>query len=181
MLDRYRKLLFEIKDSLYREDYSSLRELSNKSLEQAAFEKDKYLVEISLISYSLQKILSKEHFKEDVRWRRFSKNIFKFLNKAIKGIDSKNVNQFEQGLHRIEKEITAADQKLGNYLKNVYEKAKVKQASRAYAFGLSISLAAELTGANLTDLQDYVGATKIADEEKVFMPLKERVKFLRGL
>jgi len=70
------------------------------------------------------------------------------------------------------------DSELGNYAQNVYEKAKVKQASLAYSYGLSLAQSADLTGADKKDLQSYIGFTKMSDEESEQKSIYTRVKEL---
>jgi len=54
-------------------------------------------------------------------------------------------------------------------------------ASSAYAFGLSLGSAADLTGADSKELMQYIGATKIHDEEEIELNISQRIKKFSGL
>jgi hypothetical protein len=135
-------------------DANAMRELSNETMDRAAFAEDRTLVSISLVSYALGKLLSKPHLLKIEQWADFKAHIL---------ADFEKKEPLDKVLDHIKQEITAFDADVGNYLVDVIQKARIKQASRAYAMGLSLSKAAELTGADTTELLSYVGATKIHD------------------
>ena len=65
---------------------------------------------------------------------------------------------------KLVKDISELSSSHGRFLGDLIGKARVKQASRAYALGLSLSSAIELTGANRFELYAYIGRTKIHDD-----------------
>jgi hypothetical protein len=131
-----------------------LRELSNNSMESAAIRQDKRMVDISTVAYALAKLMSKPHLFKSDQWNRFKAHILQEL-RAKKSMG--------EALKRIIEDVNSFDIDLGNYVRDIIEKARIKQASRAYALGISLKQASELTGANFSSLLDYVGATKIHD------------------
>jgi hypothetical protein len=68
---------------------------------------------------------------------------------------------------------------MGNYVSNLYEKARIKMASSAYGLGLSLSQAAMLTGADKKQLLNYIGITKMHDEIKETKGIASRIKSLK--
>ncbi|MEM4327213.1 MAG: hypothetical protein QXZ13_03555, partial [Candidatus Diapherotrites archaeon] len=88
---------------------------------------------------------------------------------------------FKKHLKETIEKIEEIDQNLSHYAKAMYEKAKIKQASTAYALGLSLSQAATLTGANKKELQKYIGITRIHDEEPYKESIAERLSVLRNI
>jgi len=171
----------KIRTAFERNDLVKLRQLSNNLIEEAALKSDKVLAQLSLISYSLQKILSKPHIVEAGKWNKIKLTIISCLQKASMHLKKRNFNEFEKELDNISDKVFEVDSSLGNYVANVYEKARIKQASRAYAFGLSLRQSVSLTDANEKDLLSYIGGTKIHDREKEFKGLKERKKLLDGI
>jgi len=103
------------------------------------------------------------------------------LKKASDHLKNKNFNEFKKELDHISDKVFRVDASMGHYTANLYEKAKIKQASRAYAFGLSLMQAVNLTGANEKELLFYIGGTKIHDKEKSIKGINERKKLLEGI
>lgn len=170
--------LEKLKNAFEKDNLLELKEISNKSIENAAFLSDKLLAEVSLIAYSLSKLSSKEHIVKNPKWSAVKKTILNSLSKAISSLRENRLQEFKRNLSRISENVTDADEHLGHYVLNIYNKAKLKQASRAYAFGLSLSSAADLTGADKRQLLAYLGATKIHEEEKSKLKIRDRLKHL---
>ena len=131
-----------------------LRDLSNRAIESAALNQDKTLVDISLVSYALAKFMTKPHLFKSDQWSKFKAHILHELE---------GKKDFKIILDEIIEDVSSFDVSLGNYARDVIEKARIKQASRVYALGISLNRASELTGVSLSALLDYVGATKIHD------------------
>ncbi|MBU2100572.1 hypothetical protein KKG83_04895 [Candidatus Micrarchaeota archaeon] len=171
----------KIRKAFERNDLVKLRQLSNGLIEEAALKSDKVLAQLSLISYSLQKLLSKPHIIETQKWAEIRKTIIFSLNQASMHLKKKNFGEFKKELNGISEKVFEVDSSMGNYIANIYEKAKIKQASRAYALGLSLMQSVSLTGADEKELLNYIGATKIHDREKSIKGINERKKFLEGI
>jgi hypothetical protein len=98
--------------------------------------------------------MTKPHLFGSDQWKKFKAHILEDLRRKM---------DMEKILSEIQEDISSYDVDVGNYARDVIEKSRIKQASRAYALGISIKQASELTGADLSALLDYVGATKIHD------------------
>ncbi len=170
----------KIMKAFQKNDLVKLRQLSNNLIEQASLESDDVLAQLSLISYSLQKLLSKPHIIKTEKWNKVKSTIMLSLSKAVNHLKKKNLIGFKKELNAISEKVLEVDSSMGRYIANIYEKAKIKQASRAYAFGLSLMQARNLTGADEKELLSYIGATKI-HEEKTIKGIKERKKLLEGI
>jgi len=131
-----------------------LRDLSNRAIESAALKQDKNLVDISIVSYALAKFMTKPHLFRSDQWSKFKAHILHELE---------GKKDFKTILDEIIEDVSSFDVNLGNYARDAIEKARIKQASRTYALGISLKRASELTGVSLSALLDYVGATKIHD------------------
>ena len=171
----------KIMNSFESNDQVKLRQLSNDLIEEAALKSDSVLAQLSLISYSLQKMLSKPHIIEAGKWIKIKSTIIFSLKKASDHLKNKNFNEFKKELDHISDKVFRVDASMRHYTANLYEKAKIKQASRAYAFGLSLMQAVNLTGANEKELLFYIGGTKIHDKEKSIKGINERKKLLEGI
>lgn len=149
MLEKLRKAFRE-------RDLPALKKISNDAIETAAMTEDASLVSMSLIAYALYKILSKPHFLDSERWSWFALEIDNHIAEALE--------HKEKGAEAaIIKDITRFDESIGNYAIDLIDQARIKQASRIYAMGLSLDKAIALTGADRFEVLNYVGRTRIHD------------------
>ncbi len=158
-----------------------LKRLGNDFIEQAAQNNDSPLARLSVIAYSLYKMLSKDHFLRSPQWGTISQKIGTALLDAKTALEKNNRVAFDESLELAIKSISGLDRDLSNFAKNIYEKAKIKQASTAYAMGLSLRQAASLTGADSKELQKYIGSTRIHDEHPAGMGITARMEMLREI
>ena len=156
------KTLEKLRNAFRRKNTSALKRLSNRAIEQAALTEDADLVNISLIAYALYKLVSKPHILKSEQWKQFVEDVDGDLQEAIelKG-KSKPIRELLE--KDIISDIAEIDSAVGNYARDIVEKARVKQASRIYAMGLSLDKAISLTGADRFQLLQYIGSTVIHD------------------
>ncbi|MDO8634173.1 MAG: hypothetical protein Q7K34_02675 [archaeon] len=173
------EMMEEISASFNNEDSFGLKEASNRALGLAVAGFDKTYAKIAIAAYVLSKITSKEHILKNPLWHDVKNTILKALEDAAEILRKNKAKKFEKKLGEIEEDTREIDKKFGNYLKNTWDKAKIKIASSAYAQGLSLSQATEIAGADKADLQNYIGFTKIHDEGKTSSSMKHRMKILR--
>ena len=161
----------KFKEYIKNTDVGKLRELSNKMLEKAIIEEDRNYVYLSLISYALSKIFLKRHFqplRETIK------------NKLLDIIDDRK--DYEDLFRQIIENIKKIDQELGYYTIDIIEKAKLKLAVKAYALGMSLNKACQLTNCDRVELQSYIGYTKIHDKPyNISMPVLKRFKILKKI
>lgn len=158
-----------------------LRGLSSRLIREASMQNDYAKAELGVIAYALHKIETKPHFVHSPQWGEVKQIITDSLYSAESAFKENDEKKFFESLKTIIQSIRKIDDELGNFAQNVYEKAKVKQASLAYSYGLSIAQAASLTGADQKEVQSYVGFTTMHDEEPEAKTITERVKELRAL
>ena len=173
------RALTEVKDAFSKSQVFRLRQLGNKLLGEAALRGDENLAEVSVIAYSLHKLSSKEHVAKSAGWGGIKRNILGSLGNAINSLKKETAGDFNAAMHRVISNVSETDTQLGYYMQNLYDKARVKQASRAYSLGLSLSQAAELTKADKGRLLSYIGGTKIYDAEKGEVGIGKRLEKLR--
>ena len=156
------KMLDKLRQAFRTKDITALKRISNQSIERAAMTEDYYLVNISLIAYALSKLLSKPHILESDQWEQFVADVdsdlaeamqMKEEDKPLEGILEKDIIQ----------DISQIDASIGNYVQDIIEKSRIKQASRIYAMGLSLDKAISLTHADRFQLLTYIGSTVIHD------------------
>lgn len=160
--------------------FFEVKKIGKDSLKDAVIENNADLATVSVISYSLYKMLSKEKFTKSKRWPTITKIIVTALEKSLEALRKENMKAFKTNIENAINEIKIVDDELSNYVRNIFEKAKVKEASSAYALGLSIGQSAELTGADKAEVQKYIGFTRIHDEQAISRSLSQRLKNLKA-
>lgn len=171
--------LDEIKQGFVSRNSMRLRELGGEFISTAVTENDSVFAELSVMSYSLHKMLTKQHIVKSHNWPSISKSVLESIEESIKLAKTGNDKSIVAGVKKVVMRLEKIDRKLGNYVQSIYEKARVKQASSAYALGLSLKQAANLTGAQIKDVQMYVGNTKIHDEETPGESISQRLEKLK--
>lgn len=179
MLSDLLEFVKQLQQAFDEADFIKLRHIGKKAIEKAALSNDKTYSKISVLSYSLGKISGKEHIAANPDWRIARKQISRLLDDAVQKLKGKDVGAFEKDLEELIHKVSIVDENLGNYFVNIYDKAKIKMASSAYALGLSLSKAAELTDADKKQVLEYIGRTKMHDEEGITHGIADRLKNLR--
>lgn len=180
----FKSLVFDVEEvlKLFRDKrVFELRGLANRLIKEASLETNYGKAELGVIGYALHKIETKSHFVESPKWSQVKLLIIKNLESAIFAVKNNNQTLFAESLKKVVQSIVNIDSELGNYAMGIYDKAKVKQASLAYSYGLSVAQSADLTGADKKELQSYIGFTTMHDEELESKDLTLRVKELKEM
>ncbi len=173
--------LDEIKVFFLQGDFVRLRGIGNNAIREAAIYNDKVLAEISLIAYCLHKLSTKEHILKNPKWNSVRKTIADSIEESIQCVKQGRLEDFFTELESIIRNIQSIDYELGHFVRGLYEKSRVKNASEAYSFGMSLSQAADLTGADKKDVLMYIGYTTTHDESKPTTGIAERLEKLKQM
>ncbi|MCX6799317.1 MAG: hypothetical protein NTW59_04460 [Candidatus Diapherotrites archaeon] len=173
------KLLNDSAGFFLQQNSFALKEAANRAIENAALANDKRMAEFAMVAYCLHKLLGKQHIVRDAKWKKLGSEILADLRSAADAMEGEDQKRFEESMHGIISSIESTDRQLGYFTQGLYEKARVKYASSAYALGLGLSQAAELTGANKKDLLNYIGATRMHDEQLSAEGIGERLAKLK--
>lgn len=157
----------------------ALRQVGNEAIDEAALQNSRRMAQVALVAYCLHKLYSKEHVVRHEKWGSVKSRISSSLRKAAKALGRGKGKGFEKRLGEAVSSVRKVDSQLGNYVQGLYDKARVKYASSAYALGLGLGQAAALTGADKKDVLRYVGVTKVHDREGVTMGIRERLARLK--
>jgi hypothetical protein len=176
-----KEFLEKIEQSFAKPEIVELKQISNSALQKAILENNKLLAKIALISYCLYKLLTKEHIVQNKNWNSVKKAISSHIEKALLAAKQQKTEETEKQLDLTIKDVNAIDRDLGFFLTSLFDKARVKLASSAYAHGLSLGRAAELTGTDKKNLLGYIANTVIHEEEKPVMGIAERIKKIKKL
>jgi uncharacterized Zn finger protein len=155
-------------------DFFGLHELSNHTIHNASIYQDSDSNQLAVITYALSKTIERSKNFD------FNKIRKKFVL-ALEDLEAENVIDYRNGLKSILKDISEIDSKLGLYINEVLEQAKINKGSKIYDHGVSMARASELLGISQWDLMSYIGKTKIADRANTESDVEKRVKAAREI
>lgn len=121
-----------------KQDIFGLKEIANQAIENASLANDKRLANLALVAYCLHKMCGKQHIVRDGRWPEIKHDILFDLKKAAKSLEAHDLDGFDQWIDGVIGSVKQADEEIGNYVQNLFEKARIKYASTAYSMGLGL-------------------------------------------
>jgi len=173
------KIINLIIEQFKAKDLDKLHRIDEKILEDAIIHNRKDLVELSIVAYSFRKLLSKKHIFNNPNWASFEQKTISNLVQAIELSKKENKEEYNNKIKEIQEDIEKTDQLLGHFIHDIVFNARIKLASTVYAYGLSLSQAANLLSANKDDVMEIIGQTKISDEDTRSKTISQRVDFLK--
>ncbi len=138
------KKLDEVAEAIKSGDSVKLRELASHYSDEASTTQGEDMIKLAMVTYCFHKIYIKLHMREKTE---------EIAEKAVMKLG-------EHDFDGILSEIDKFDSEHGFFEGGLVGKARIKIASRLHSRGVSVTQAASLTGANVSDLLDYVGETK---------------------
>lgn len=163
---------------LEKEDFAGLKEVSNHTIHNASILQDGYSIQIAVVIYALSKILERAKMHDG----KISMDVISTLERAMNDLRQNKVDDYDNEIKKIFKQISEKDEKLFMYIQGVVEQAHIVKGSKLYEHGLSIGRAAEILGVPQWELMSFIGKTRITDEEP--LPLTDitaRLNFTKRL
>jgi hypothetical protein len=152
---------------------SELRNLSNNLMQKVSIYKDKNLISISVLIYSLYKIFSKNDNLE-------KKQLISLIDNMI---NNKNNNvQFHTSTSKLFEEIKKYDKNIDSNILHIIKQGYINKGISLYEHGFSIGNAAEIMGISKWDIMEYLGGINIIDtDENAKIDCRDRLNYTRGL
>src|SRR3989338_213669 len=141
-------------------DLEELKTLSNHAIEDVALYKDLDVISITVLIYSLYKIVQQINAVDYQR-------IVQELKVAKQALEKSNLKGYNQSIRRLYHIINNSSTKTKEHLQDVMQAARIKKGTALLEKGLSIGQAAGLMGLSNWDLQQYAAKTTALE-----MPLK---------
>ena len=171
------KILENTKYALEKKDYVKIKNLSNKAVHHSSINQDPDIIAITVIIYSLSKLMENTQYRKEKNWDKFYKTFLKNINDMIKTLKKDNIKKFRNEINENRKLIQSLSGKLKDYISDVFQKAKINKASKIYEHGISMEKTAKILGITVWELAEYAGQKGIGGHNlAVTMPIKERVK-----
>ena len=172
------RLIKELIPLIIKRNIDGVHALENQTLELAITSDNKDYASLCIIMYGLRKMISKPHIYSDNTWKKSQDIILNQLNDASFSLGSKKIDEFRKIIIDIEDEIRAKDKELGHYINQIIDDARIKLASSAYAYGLSASQASDIFSVPKDQLMNFIGVTKMPDEDPKYKSINERIHLL---
>jgi len=178
MQDIVKKDILEVLEqalaALEAEDHHALLDLSNHVIHDASIFQDDDSVSFAVIIYALSKIVHRcDNEKIPVP------QVASLLQEAKDALELSKEDVYRAVIKRIFDEVKKLDEKVGLYITEVINQARIKKASKMTEHGISLARTAELLGISQWELQDYFGKTQIPEHE-LGVPVKHRLKLARS-
>ena len=176
------QVLRKVQPMLKKNEVGKLKSLSNFTIHNASIFQDTGSVSISVIVFSLAKILNRPRLEENAAIMHFKEEIAAELFVAKNALEKENEKEFQSTLRRIFLRISSFEKRFGMYITEVLDHAKIKRGGRIYEHGFSVGRAAQLLGISSWELMSYLGETKMGNFIKDnAVSTKERLNFTRRL
>lgn len=158
-------LILEIKEA---KDLEQLKDLSEHAIDDVAIHKDMDLVSITVLVYSIYKIIPE--MKDDDY-----KDLLTELKNAKQNLESNNLGRYNRNVKSMFDIVRNSNAQIKVHLQDVMQAAKIKKSASLLHRGLSIGQAAGLMGLSNWDLQQYVGRTTYLAQHHEIIPATKRV------
>ena len=179
--DNILKILRGTLSALNDNDFSKLKELSNRTVHSSSIDQDSSSILIAVILYSLSKILERDTYRDDPAWEGFYKKVLKYLEKAIYYLENDDIRNFRKSLKLIRVNIGKLSGNLKMYISDVFRKAEINKASKIHEHGISMEKTAKLLGISLWELANYSGQKSVLEHsnEAKTVDVKSRIKLAK--
>ncbi len=158
----------------------ALRKLNDDVLRNTAMHCDYACFNLAVFSYVLSKIVSKPRFMRP-EYKAGLIGIERVFERLVERLDSASKEELLQIFSELEASIAHLEEKDARFVVDLVTKGKLKMAATFYAQGMSLGLAAEMTGLEKQEILDYAGETMMFDRLQAEKTILERMKIARRL
>ena len=158
----------EILEVREKKDIEELKALSDQAVEGVALYKNLDLISISVLIYSLYKIVESMP-AEDYQ------TILEELAYAKENLEKDKLGRYNKSIKAMFDLVRKSDTKVKEHLQDVMQAARIKKGMILLQKGLSMGQAAGLMGLSNWDLQQYAGRTVVLEQHYEAKPAKERL------
>lgn len=177
-MEDLKDIVYSIASGFEKRNLRKLRKINDHLLGKVLVEFSKINYELAVISYVLSKIVSKPRFLDNEKGLEEIESNIKNLGRWM---GKNNYEQIEAALKILYKSIHDLEKEDPRFIIDLVSKGKLKAAATMYAQGISLGVAAEMTGMEKQEILDYAGKTMMFDRVKDEVTIKDRLKTARRL
>lgn len=165
-------------DALKKRKQNSLRKLNDRILKEAAINFTRPLYRLAVLSYVFAKIMQKPRFLMP-QYTRQLHAIESSFARAADSIERVGEQELLAMFSHVEKDILALEKRDIRFITNLVQKGQLKTAAIMYAQGISLGVAAEMTGMDKQEILSYAGETMMFERIREEAGIKDRMKIAR--
>jgi len=150
-------------------DIEELKTLSDHAIEDIAVQKDLELVSVTVLLYSIYKVVS---CMETTSYTQ----LLQELKNAQLSLEQRNLGKYNGSIKRLYGLVRKCNAQVKEHLNDVMQAARIKKGATLLQHGLSIGQAAGLMGLSNWELQQYAGKTTALDQHTENIPAQNRMK-----
>lgn len=162
----FKKHLSLLREAFVKNDIPGLKKLSSEFAGDAFVHYQRENIELSIIAYSCAKFLEKPYVVRDPAWEVFREDLLELLDDSREAWDEGKKKQAFASLAECITLIEGLSDDLGRFVFGTIVKARLKAGAEIYARGASLGTAAELSGAEKSELSAYISVTKMPEKYK---------------
>ena len=166
-----------ILNAFVKRNQKKLRKINDELLKEAVVSFTRTTFELAVLSYVLSKIISKPRFLA-----RESEDKMHIIEASIESLmKSENEELALSQFKNILESIKSLEKDDPRFIIDLVSKGRLKVAATAYAQGVSLGTASEMTGMDKQEIMDYAGKTMMFDRVKDEKSIEERLTYARKL
>ncbi|MFH1394115.1 MAG: hypothetical protein ABII71_01755 [Candidatus Micrarchaeota archaeon] len=177
-MDITKQLAFSVLGAFKKRKQRILRKLNDRILREATINFTKPLFRLAVLSYVLAKIVQKPRFLAP-EYAEQLRGIENALQGAATTIGMVDDSQLLKNFKKVEATITSLEKRDRRYLISLMQKGELKTAATMYAQGISLGVAAAMTGMEKQEIMAYAGDTMMFERVKEELNIQDRVKMAR--
>lgn len=180
-LSNITKILKVAYSSIKNFDELKLKNISDQTIHSATIHQDSANIIVAVLVYSISKIFQRDSYRKLDGWDYFYTTLLAKWKIMLKAAEQNDYEKTVQVAGEIRNSLNALDGNLGEYIKDIFNKAEINKASKLYEHGISMEQTTKLLGVTLWDLCSFVGQSSINEIQIVeSMPEKERIKLVEN-
>jgi len=156
-------------------DTLELKKLSNTTIHAASAFQDDYSTSIATLIYALSKVIERDGTQIP------KSKIIALMHKALEAVENDEDHNFKLAIEKLYDEISKIDAKLKMYVQEVVNQAQVRKGCKLCELGISTTQASHVMGVSSWDLMEYMGQTKIHEQDETITDVSSRLKYARQL
>ena len=158
--------------ALEKNDVSSISELSDHVIHNASIFQDEDSILVAVLVYSIGKVVSRS-----VDYGAKVPSFISLLNSAVESLRVSDFHHYNLAIKKAMSLIRSSDEKIGVYVQEVLDQAKIKKGFKMHEHGLSMGRVSYLLGISKWALMSYFGNVIPQREEGV--SVKTRLAWAR--
>ncbi|MDO8508627.1 MAG: hypothetical protein Q7S27_02990 [Nanoarchaeota archaeon] len=156
-------VLKETKQALSANNPLALLELSNKKIHSAACIQDIESITLTIVIYSLAKLIERKNNLKIKNWEIFVKKMNVLLDLSISALEKNNRSAYQKYILKAKSSLESISPSLKQNTKEIIRNACINKASHIYKHGISLGQTAKLLGITQWELAEYTGQAKMGD------------------